>query len=369
MINMKGKITFGSGEFRHRSVHFASVTNGQGAEVVRLSVYAKGGNLAEYVFSDRHGIPRNILFEAPWHQFDPDVVKLGDKTFDYYGGDDARKRVASVGGSSLCFPTFGPGKMEVTGGLHGEANIVEWKLVETTESYFSIEAHLPITGWRVRRFFGFNPGRSWVKVTTEFENLDDSPKNVTWAEHMNFGEFALGSSLELPKGTKVFNYHKKFHDVHSLFREGGQSIWPLAEGKGGWQIDMSTFSVPGYPDMRQSDFTAQVIDPSNPSGWFVLRNERLGIALVVNWPREEAPFLARWIENRARTPSPWSGRTQMMGLEWGRSPWADGVDSAVGQKSHDGNQTYINVAARGSFSTEFSMRAVAEYDTGDPLNS
>ena len=339
----------------------------QGTTVMRLAVYAKGGNLAEYVFSDRHGMPRNILFEAPWYQHDPDMVRLGDKTFDYYGGDDARKRVASVGGSSLCFPVFGPGTMAATGGLHGEANIVTWEMTRSGRTHFSMEAQLPITGWHLRRTFRFRSGDSAVNVATKYTNLGDAPKNITWAEHMNFGEFALESRLYLPPRTNVHNNPTQFHAEHSLFKEGGQSAWPFAEGRDGQKIDMTTFRVPGRDNMPQSDFTAQVIEESNLFGWFILHNARLGIAMTVVWPREEAPFLGRWIENRARTFSPWDGRTQVMGLEWARSPFAGGLKAAEEMKSLNGNPTFLTVPAHGSFSTRFWMRATAADEIRDPL--
>lgn len=364
---MKGEVIFGTGAFRDRRVYHARSRTAQGTTVMRLAVYAKGGNLAGYVFNDRHGMPRNVLFEAPWYQHDPDMVRLGDKTFDYYGGNDARKRVASVGGSSLCFPVFGPGTMAATGGLHGEANIVKWEMTRNERTYFSMEARLPITGWHLRRTFRFRPGDSAVNVVTDYDNLGDTPKNITWAEHMNFGEFALQSRLYLPPRTNVHNNPTQFHAEHSLFREGGKSAWPFAEGRAGQQVDMTTFGVPGRGNMPQSDFTAQVIDKSNPDGWFILHNARLGIAMTVVWPRDEAPFLGRWIENRARTFSPWDGRTQVMGLEWARSPFAGGLDAAVTMQSLDGNPTYLTIPAHGSFSTQFWMKAIAADEIRDPV--
>jgi hypothetical protein len=364
---MKGELIFGTGAFRDRRVYHARSRTAQGTTVMRLAVYAHGGNLAEYVVKDRDGKSRNILFEAPWDQHDPNVVELGNEKFKYYGGDDVRKRVASVGGSSLCFPVFGPGTMAATGGLHGEANIVTWKMTRNKQTCFSMEAQLPITGWHLRRTFRFHPGDSAVNVVTDYDNLGNTSKNITWAEHMNFGEFALQSRLYLPPRTNVHNNPKQFHVEHSLFREGGKSAWPFAEGRDERQIDMTTFGVPGRDNMPQSDFTAQVIDKSNPDGWFILHNARLGIAMTVVWPREEAPFLGRWIENRARTFSPWDGRTQVMGLEWARSPFAGGLDDAVAMQSLDGNPTYLTIPARGSFSTQFEMRASAADEIRDPL--
>ncbi|MCX5749702.1 MAG: hypothetical protein NTZ10_05620 [Candidatus Saganbacteria bacterium] len=357
---MGNRIDFSSGDtFRARIGFRAQSFRPKGflsnALAMEFSVFAGGGNIGRYSVLNRNGELTNILWQAPWELHDPQQVGLDDPAFDEYGGRDVRKRCASVGGSSFCFPAFGPGKMEETGGLHSEANIVPWTLNRSLsgETAMVLQAELPITGWSVARRFQFVPGGTSVEICTSCENKDDKNKNITWAEHMNFGAFALASRLYLPYGTSVHNFPGDFGGASQFLKEGGEEVWPFGLCKTGALINLSTFS-PAENIMSQSDFTAQVFPKDLKYAWFLLHNPKLGIAMMAAWKREDAPFLARWIENRSKTATPWSTdgkipRTQVLGLEPSNTPFPLGIQKSVALAQLSGIDTFETARPKNTF--------------------
>ncbi len=367
------RIVFGPCVSReNRMAHMATSMRDSKA-IMHFSVFPRGGNLCNYAVPDRNGKMTTLLWEPPWKTMDPGQIDLEDPRFSIYGGRDGRKRSGSVAGSTFCWPVFGPGKFEETGGVHGEANTVTWDYDNRNMSDMAemqLDAELPITGWHVQRTVAFWPGNPLARISTQCENRNNAAKNVTWAEHMNFGRFALDSRLYLPKGTEVHNIPGDFGGANQLFKEGAVSEWPYAVGKNGEKIDLSLFK-PSVNTSAQSDFASFVFAKKRTTAWFVLHNPVLGIAVTMAWCKNDAPFLGRWIENNARTASPWGengvARTQVMGLEPGNTPFASGIEKAVELGQMSGLSTYDKVGPMGTYSpATFWLSAVQINKIDDP---
>lgn len=339
-----GRITFGQLQVKNRTAELVTSISGS-RPVMAVSVFRKGGGINNISVPDKTGRMVDLLFTPKWPTLDPDqICPPQDERFAIYGKDaSTRRRAGSMAGSNLCFPWVGPDER----GLHGEYLTTQCDVL-AERNVMTLKSNLGTTNWDVSRTLEFYPGEGGFRMDTIARNRKGR-QNVTWLEHLNIGhEFAQDSRLHLPEGTRVFNNPAKFHPQYSLFKPGGESIWPYAAGNDGSKIDISTFEPFGRAGMPQSDFASLVFPAENKIAWFILNNAVLGIALIAAWDRARAPFMGRWIENMARDWAPWGldgkPRTQVMGLEPGDTPFSSGLSAAIELGKLGGQVTYATVA-------------------------
>ena len=116
--------------------------------------------------------------------------------------------------------------------------------------------------------------------------------------------------------------------------------WPL-DYEGGLLLEKDReFEWPYAPhedgeraiDLRQPFATrgrgfvaTTLLDPGREMQYVVAANWRMRLAVGYCFRRQDFPWMAIWEENRSRQSTPWNGRTQARGMEFGTTPFPLGA--------------------------------------------
>src|SRR5213592_3986365 len=95
-------------------------------ELIRLTVLAEGGHIAELVHKPT-GI--NPLWTPPWSSLEPSAYDAAKHP--EYGGNSESKLLAGLMGHNLCMDIFGgPSEEEAAAGMtvHGEASVAQYDI-------------------------------------------------------------------------------------------------------------------------------------------------------------------------------------------------------------------------------------------------
>jgi hypothetical protein len=303
-------------------------------DLMRVSLLAGGGHIAEVrlLSSDPKRnvsplrVPHYPTIEP--HRYDP-------ARDDAVYGDGTSKRICSgYMGHLLCFPFYGPpSDAEARSGLehHGEAPIVEWSLadVRTTATATTLRyaAELPRTLFRVERTVTLPHGRRHVQVEEWVENLANFDRPINWMQHATFGQ---------------------------PFIEAGRSV-----------LDSSaTGAFDGAPPANPRVFTAQPhsggyytrrTDPTRAEQFFAVYHPDFRVLIGYLFPTADNPWIADWQENQRITSAPWNGKVVARGIEFGSSPYDEGLRASVKRGSLQGAPAYRWIGGRERLKTGFTI--------------
>ena len=301
---------------------------------------------------------RNLLWETPWPSLDPHRyrARVHNRT---YGPAFVGRFLAGFTGHSLCLDYFGaPSEAEVGEGLclHGEAAVARWGVLRQAESKTSVsllmEARLPNAGLRFQRKFHMRQGEAVVYVSEAIFNLHATDHFFHWTQHVTLGPPFLqaeASMICLPATRGVTWSHG--YEGKSLLADAQEFAWPYAPATDGSRVDLSRCFI-----RRGTGFVAAaLLDPERDLGFVSALNFRLGLLLGYCFPRRVFPWVAIWEENCARNDSPWKGRTQARGLEFGTTPMPVGKREAFAVGSLWGVPTFCCVPARGKLEAGYAI--------------
>ena len=272
-----------------------------------------------------------------------------------YGDGPHRWLSSGYMGHLLCFPAFGPPSSdeEVRNGLgnHGEAPIVEWKLrppveMEPRTVTAPYGADLVKTQFRVDRTVSLTAGESAVLINESVQNLAPYDRPINWVQHATFGPpFAAPGRM--------------YMDVSATRGEvgGGRATnslqaasavtWPRGTTRGGSPADLRVFQ----PAAKSGTYYALQMDPERRYGYFTMYNEDLPLLVGYLFPTSDHPWLGDWQENQSNTTRPWDGQAIARGIEFGTTPFAEGLRRSVERGKMFGVPTFRWIGGRQTLKT------------------
>lgn len=305
---------------------------------IRVSVLKGGGHIAEV--RQMTGDPRrdvNPMRVPHYPTIDPQTyVDARDNAI--YGDDPHRWLSAGYMVHLLCFPAYGPPSSpeEIAAGLgnHGEAPIVAWQKtsggVEGDAVVLRYAAELPKSQYRVKRTITL-PGKSeWVRIEESVENLRAFDRPVQWMQHATFGP---------------------------PFIEPGKSLMRISAVKG----DRNGALPPGESVQERlmpaatpgGAYTALLMDPQRTHQFFTMSHPDFPVTIGYLFPTDAHPWAADWQENQRAQQKPWNGKVIARGIEFGSSPYAEGLRKSVERGSLFDTPAYRWIGAKQTLSTEF----------------
>ncbi len=319
--------------------------NGRDAYVLdngwmRVSLLRGGGHIAEVRL--KTGDPRkdiNPMRVPHYPTIDPHTYEAARDDAVY--GDTPHKWLsAGYMGHLLCFPFYGPpssaGEVRAGLGNHGEAPVVEWKKsnveIDTDAVAVRYYAELPKTQFRVERLVTLPRGLREVRVEEWVENLAGFDRPINWMEHATFGP---------------------------PFIEPGKTILISSAVRG----DRNGAAVPASEVARRvmpatphsGGYTALLADSSRKQQFFTLYNPGEPLMIGYVFPSEGNSWIADWQENQRNTTPPWNGKVVARGIEFGSTPYAEGLRKSVERGSLFGVPSYRWIGAREKLKTEFTI--------------
>lgn len=295
---------------------------------IRIGLVRGGGHIGEL----------RLLSQDPQLSIDPMFVPSG----------------SGYMGHLVCFPHFGPASPEERKlGLrgHGEAGTVDWKRTRAAQigsEHITVfyGADLPKTQYRIERAVTLRTGETIVRVEEWIENLAAYDRPYNHDQHVTFG-----APFVRPGKTM-------------LDMSGGQGMTDPERTAGGWAGDREF----RWPDAPRADggtislrefratpgnqaYTAVAADRSREEAWFTLYNIDSTLLVGYLFPTADAPWIIDW-QNQPRAESA-DGTAR--GIEFGTSPFDEGLQKSVERGRLFGIPTYRWIAARERRSTRFTI--------------
>jgi len=326
--------------------------------VIRVAALRGGGHLAEIRFVSADARKSLNPMRVP-HYPTIEPYQYNPKAHDALYGDSSHRWLSSgYMGHLLCFPAFGPPSSpeEIAAqlGNHGEAPIVEWKqtrdaLVTPGAVTLWYGADLPKTRYRVDRTVTLRAGEAVVRVEESVENLLPFDRPINWVQHATFGEpFAEPG--------------KNFLDVSAVKGEGGGGrannslasgaiVWPEGTARDGSKVSLRPFQ----PAERAGTYYALLLNPARPISYFTAYHSDYLVLIGYLFPTADNPWIGDWQENRSNTGKPWDGKAVARGLEFGTTPFPEGLRKSVERGSLYGVPTYRWIGGRQRLTTTFTV--------------
>jgi hypothetical protein len=319
---------------------------------IRVGVLRGGGHIAEVRF--RSGGERRTVnpMRVPHYQTIEPYEYDPARHDALYGSNSHRWLSSGYMGHLLCFPVFGPPSSpeEVRNGLgnHGEAPIVEWKPVgsdapaSSRETVFRYGADLRQTLYRVDRTLTLRHGEPVLLVEEWVESLVPFDRPVNWMQHATFGPpfIAAGKSYLDLSGT-AGQVSQGAAATNSL-RPGAEFRWPEGTGREGSAVSLRPFQ----PAPNAGTYFAVLMDRQQPLSFFTMYNPEFGVLIGYLFRTDESPWVGDFQENQRIQDKPWDGKTITRGIEFGTTPFAEGLRRSVERASMFGVPTYRWIAGR-----------------------
>jgi len=258
-------------------------------------------------------------------------------------------------GHLVAFPHYGPASPEeraqgLTG--HGEAGSVEWHEtrpphVDAKNLTFFYGADLPKTQYTIERAVTLVAGESTVTVEEWIENLAPYDRPFNRNQHATFGPpfVTPGRNMLDMSGTRGITDPKR--TAGSKWVEGRLFQWPDAPTQDGVELSLRDFhAIPGG-----QVYTPVLTDRSKPLSWFALYNADYPLLVGYVFPTDDHPWIIDW-QNQPRADT--SAGTAR-GIEFGTSPFDEGLRKSVERAQLIGAPTYKFIGARQRLSTTFTI--------------
>jgi len=301
------------------------MTNG----LIRVALLKGGGHIAEV--RQTTGDPKrdvNPMRVPHYPTMEPQNFSA-EKHGKIYGTDPHSRLSSGYLGHLLCFPFYGPAGAEETKqglGNHGEAPVVEWRKIkaELTAEAAVLEygADLPLTQYRVWRRVTLPAGKRHVNVEEWVENLMPLDRPFQWMQHATFG----------PPFVEPGRSRLQISAKDPALRD---RVMPEERGTG--------------------SYTAIRLDPARQQQFFVMSNPDFQVQIGYIFPSGPNPWVGDWMENQRNQHLPWSGQVIARGIEFGNSPYAEGLRKAVERGTMDGAPAYGWIGARQTLKNEFRI--------------
>jgi len=298
--------------------------------LIRVALLKGGGHIAEV--RQTTGDPKrdiNPMRVPHYPTIDPQNYN-STKHATLYGTDPHARLSSGYLGHLLCFPFYGPvsSDEEAKRGLgnHGEAPVVEWKKLKaevTPEAaVFEYGADLVLTQYRVWRRVTLPQGKRHVNVEEWVENLTDMDRPMQWMQHATFG----------PPFVEPGRSRLRISAKDPALRD---RLMPEEHGTG--------------------SYTAIRLDPTRQQQFFVLTHPEFRVQIGYIFPAALNPWVGDWMENQRNKQIPWSSQVIARGIEFGNSPYAEGLRKAIERGPIDGTPSFGWIHARQILKNEFRI--------------
>ena len=312
---------------------------------IRVTALQGGGHIGEIRFLSEDANKSINPFYVPAYQtIEP---------YDYHPEKHKQQFGSALGagymGHLLCFPMFGPASPdEAKRGLggHGEAATVEWKQLRALADSKGVTLHygadLPKTQYRVERTITLPANETIVYIEETFENLAAFDRPYNRDGHATFGMpfVTVGKNF---LDTSAERGMIQVRANHSLL--SGREIvhWPQGFGPNGRPVDLRGMQ----PTPKTNTLYALALPQSRPTHYFTLYNTDYPVLIGFLLPSSDHSWLIDWQNN--------GGDRFMRGIEFGTSPFDEGLKRSLERGSMLGLPTYGWIGAGAKITIKYSI--------------
>lgn len=323
--------------------------------LIRVTLLAGGGHIAEIrLLSDDPKKNVNPMRVPHYQTIEPHRYNA-DRDDSIFGKTPHRWLSSGYMGHLLCFPIYGsPSAAEAQAGLgnHGEAPIVEWHeekaVTDSNGITFRYAADLPKTQFHVERAVRLNQQQRFIHVEEWVQNLAPYDRPINWMEHATFGPPFIEPGKTILDASAT----------SGLVANGAGSLqpnstvtWPQGKATDGQSVNLRAFQSKPH----SGTYYALRLDPSRTEQFFTIYHPDYRVLIGYLFPAKDNWWLADWQENRRIAELPWNGQVVARGLEFGTSPFAEGLQKSVERGSLLNTPTYQWIGAHQKLKKEFTI--------------
>jgi hypothetical protein len=327
--------------------------------VFRIAVLRGGGHIAEVRLVSKDPLVNINPMRVPHYPTIEPYEYEPSKHDAIYGSDPHRWLSSGYMGHLLCFPFYGaPSAEEAKAGLgnHGEAPIVEWRILSVDRaSDGSIRlrygADLPKTQFRVERVVTLHPGDQFAHVEEWVENLTPYDRPINWMQHATFGPPFVEPGKTFLDVSATRGLTAGGRPQSASLRPDNEVNWPNGTAWDGAATDLRAFQ--SRPNA--GTYCALLLDPKRPRQFFTMYHSGHRIAIGYFFPSAGGPWIADWQENNSNRNLPWNGQVVARGIEWGTSPFAEGLRRSVERGKLFETPSFRWIGGRERLKTEFRV--------------
>ncbi len=234
------------------------------------------------------------------------------------------------GGWNDVFPNYGFASFNrgTKFGLHGESALLPWNCTAVNKVNEGVEAKLDFDCLRypihAEKTYRMDAEKPLLTISEELSNVGEQPVELSWAQHIAFGEPFVDPKLEI----EIPGIKARSHDyamAHERIQRNVEFTWPNApalNGKG--MIDLS--KIPSRDERIQEDFP--ITEMRSPE--YSLYNPALDMGVGVRWKREAFPYLWYWL-NWGILNYPLFGRGRTLALEPTTTTSTGGIEDQIAE--------------------------------------
>ncbi len=324
-------------------------------DVLQLTHLTGGGHIVDFRLLDDPAV--SPLWVPSWKTQEPFHFK-SNTDIRKFGQPEIGKLLCGIAGHSLCLDLFGvPSPEEVRNGaaLHGEAGVTKWQISgkkKANEVSLTAKVRLPKAGLGFVRELRLRNGESVVYVREKVRNESSRDQFFQWQQHVTLGPPFLTANdcaIDLP-GARGRTFPDGY-EGHEALASGEDFDWPYAP-----KFDKGRVDLRRPLSLKRTGFVAGVQISQKYGHAFVCAvNTKLSLAIGYCFRRKDFPWVALWEENRARKSSPWNGREQTRGLEFGASPLPMSRKENFALGNLFSTPTLAHVPAKGAVTASYVM--------------
>ncbi len=258
-------------------------------------------------------------------------------------------------GHLVCFPHYGPAsadeRQQGLGG-HGEAGSVEWRetrpaIVTADALTFFYGAELPKTQYGIERAVTVRAGEPSVRVEEWVENRAAYDRPYNWNQHATFGAPFVAPDANVLDLSGVTALTDPRRTGGGQWSPAAEFRWPDAPRADGGSVSLRLFRARPEGQVYTPVLTAS----PHALGWFTLYNLDHRLLVGYLFPAADHPWIVDW-QNRPDASSP--ARTAR-GIQFGTSPFDEGLRKSVERGRLFDTPTYRWIGARQRLSTTFQI--------------
>lgn len=331
-----------------------TISNG----LLQVSVLRGGGHLVELrLVTTDPKLAISPFYVPPYATIDPHIYDptLHGNRFGYGAG---ARLTAGYMGHMLCFPTFGsPTQSEIQHGFtyHGEALTAVWNEVRPphlspTQITIYCGADLVEAQYRVDRAVTLHANETVVFIEEWIENLASFDRPFNRIQHPTFGSPFVSpgkNMLDIP-GTRGLITHR---NAGGTLPSESEFQWPFVTDHEGTALSLRPFQSA----RNSTTYYPVLLDPARLMSYFTLYNVEYPLLIGYIFPTSDNPWIVDWQDHNNVATAPWGGRNIARGIEFGNSPFDEGLRNSVERNSFFATPTYQWIGARQRLKTSFTI--------------
>src|SRR5262249_50650582 len=159
---------------------------------------------------------------------------------------------------------------------------------------------------------------------------------INWVQHATFGPPFVEPGESFLDVSATRGQVDEEESEHDSLKPGSSIEWPFGVSHSGERTNLRPFQ----PAPHSGTYFALLLDPKPPQNYFTMYNTNFPVLIGYLFPTSDNPWLGDFQENQRIIQRPWEGKVVTRGIEFGTTPFPEGLKKSVERGRMFGAPTY-----------------------------